>query len=338
MRGHQCAADRKAHAQAAILGGVERLKQGLDVVRQTDSAVQHADAHLVLRDESREREVAVFRWIRFHGIARVHDQVEEDLLELHAIRHGRGKVAGGEIRDGDTARNEIAAGEAEQFFETLIHTHRLERDLAAAQHGAQALDDLSGAAVLADDVREDGAKLDEVGRVLRHEALARLRIAEDAAERLAQLVREGTRERAQGGHAGKMRQLLPLQLRLRTSLLLPRDVHRDAEYSRRCVIYGGARAAAARGDPSHRAIGQDDAILRLIRTASLQRVLDRRRTHGAIVGMDASGQGGVIEWVRPARSRRTSVLRPSSRPCRSPRPNPTAPTARSPPPGSCAPR
>ena len=103
---------------------------------------------LVLRDESRERELAVFRRIRFHGIARVHDQVEEDLLELHAIRHGRGKVAGGEIRDGDTARNEIAAGEAEQFFETLIHTHRLERDLAAAQHGAQALDDLSGAAVL----------------------------------------------------------------------------------------------------------------------------------------------------------------------------------------------
>ena len=74
------------------------------------------------------------------------------------------------------------------------------------------------AAVRADDVREDGAKLGEVGRILRHEAPARLRIAEDAGERLAQLVREGTRERAQGGHAGKMRQLLPLQLRLRISL------------------------------------------------------------------------------------------------------------------------
>ena len=73
-------------------------------------------------------------------------------------------------------------------------------------------------AVGADDVREDGANFDEVGRVLRHEALARLRIAEDAAERLTQLVREGARERAQGGHARKMRQLLPLQLRLHTRL------------------------------------------------------------------------------------------------------------------------
>ena len=115
----------------------------------------------------REREDAVFRWIRFHGIAGVHDQVEEDLLELHAIRHGRRKVGGGEVRDGDAARDEIAAGEAQQFFETLVHVHRLELDLATAQHGAQALDDLSGAAIRADDVREDGANLDEVGRVLR---------------------------------------------------------------------------------------------------------------------------------------------------------------------------
>ena len=114
-----------------------------------------------------------------------------------------GKVAGRESRDGDTARNEIAAGKAEQFFETLVHAHGLERDLAAAQHGAQALDDLAGAAVLADDVREDAAKLDEVGRVLRHEALARLCVAEDAAERLAQLVCEGTRERAQRRPRGK---------------------------------------------------------------------------------------------------------------------------------------
>ena len=32
-RGHECAADRKTHAQTALLAGVERLKQGLDVVR-----------------------------------------------------------------------------------------------------------------------------------------------------------------------------------------------------------------------------------------------------------------------------------------------------------------
>ena len=133
------------------------------------------------RDESREREIAVLRRIRFHRIARIDDQVEKDLLELHAVRHDRRKVAGSEIRDGDAARNEIAAREAEQFFETLGHAHRLEHDAAAAQHRPKALDDLSGAAVRAQDVREDGANLGEVGRVLRHEAMAGLRVQEDAA-------------------------------------------------------------------------------------------------------------------------------------------------------------
>ena len=129
---------------------------------------------------------------------------------MHAIHHRRGKIAGTEIRNGDTARSEIAAGEAEQFFETLIHTYRLARDLAPTQHGAQASDDLSGAAVLADDVREDGAKLADVGRVLQHDPLARLCIGEDASQRLAQLVCERTRQRAHRGHAGKMRQFLAL--------------------------------------------------------------------------------------------------------------------------------
>src|SRR4030095_8380325 len=110
-------------------------------------------------------------------------------------RPHRGKFVGREFRDGDTAHNEIAAREAEQIFEALIHTHRLERDLAAAQHGAQALDDRYGTAVSADDVRENGANRDEVRRVLRHAPLARLCVDEDAAEWLAQLVREGTRER-----------------------------------------------------------------------------------------------------------------------------------------------
>src|SRR6188768_1447726 len=90
-----------------------------------------------------------------------------------------------------------------------------------------------------------------------------------------------------------MRQLLPLQLRLRGSLLLARDVYRDAEYSWRLVASGEAGAAAARGDPSLRAIGQDDAILRLIGAAGLQRVPDRRCPHGAIGGMHAFGQALV---------------------------------------------
>jgi hypothetical protein len=47
---------------------------------------------------------------------------------------------------------------------------------------------------------------------------------------------------------------------------------------------------AARDDPAHRAIGQDDAKLGFKRTEGFHRVLDRRRAHGAVVGMDATAE------------------------------------------------
>src|SRR4051794_16554058 len=124
MRRHQRAADRQAHAQAALLGGVERLEQPFDVVWQTDSAVQYGDAHLILLDESLECESAVARWIRLHRVARIHREVEKDLLELHTVRQRQRKVVGDEIGDGDTTRDEIAAGYTEQIFERLLHAHR----------------------------------------------------------------------------------------------------------------------------------------------------------------------------------------------------------------------
>ena len=294
-----------------LLGGVERLKQFLDVVRQPDSAVEHSDAYLVLLDASREREIAILWWIRFHGIAGVHDQVEEDLLELHAIRHGRRKIAGGEIRDGHATPNEIAVGKAKQFFENFFHAHRLELGFSAAKHGAQMLDDVSGAKIRADDVREDGLNLGEVGRIARHEALGRLRIAEDAAEWLTQLVREGTRKRVQHGHAGKVRQFFPLQQCVRAGLLLARDVHRHAEHSLAFTIDRRAWMAT-RGNPSHRTIGKDDAKLGFIRTAGRQRVPVCDLARRAIVGMDSSGQRGVIDRCARRKAEHSLVVDPDS--------------------------
>ena len=90
VRGDECPADRESHPKAARLGGVEGLEQALHIVRQADAAVEDADAQLVLRDRGREREVAVVPRIRCHRVAGVHDEVEEDLLEVHAVGHGQG--------------------------------------------------------------------------------------------------------------------------------------------------------------------------------------------------------------------------------------------------------
>src|SRR4030095_6229494 len=78
-------------------------------------------------------------------------------------------------------------------------------------------------------------------------------------------------------------------------LLLPCDVHRDTENSRRRATNGAPVTAAARGDPADSSIRQDEAKLDLIGTAGRQRALNCGRAHGAIVGMNVSGQRGVID-------------------------------------------
>jgi hypothetical protein len=192
----------------------------------------------------------------------------------------------------------------------------------------------AGARIRADDLLEYRAQLDEVGRVLGHEALARLCIDEDAAERLAQLVRERTRKRTHGGNARKVRQLLPLKLRHRAGFLLLRNVDRDAEYSRKRGAFGGVRGAAASGDPAHRAIGKNDAEFGLIIAAIRDRALDGVLAQCAVVRMDASTQRGVIDGRVRLETEESFVLYPDR--VTLPDPIPTAPVARSPRRGSSA--
>jgi hypothetical protein len=99
----------------------------LDVVRKAEAAVQHADAHLASLDGSRELQPAVPERTGRHRVARIHDQVEQHLLKLDAIRHGQRQVSGEDPRDGDAALDQIAGGEAEQFLDAVVHAHRQER-------------------------------------------------------------------------------------------------------------------------------------------------------------------------------------------------------------------
>src|SRR5690349_4070826 len=92
-----------------------------------------------------------------------------------------------------------------------------------------------------------------------------------------------------------MRELFTLQLCVRGSLLLIRDVDRDAEYPRRFAVDDERWTAAARRNPPYRAVAQDHAKLGLVVAAVRQHALDRGIAEGKIVGMHASAQRGVID-------------------------------------------
>ena len=54
-----------------------------------------------------------------HRVTCVHDQIEQNLLELHAIRHGAREVTISEIRNRYTAGHEITSRQAKQFLRNV---------------------------------------------------------------------------------------------------------------------------------------------------------------------------------------------------------------------------
>ena len=71
-----------------------------------------------------------------------------------------------------------------------------------------------------------------------------------------------------------------------------------------------SRAAAASGDPAHRAIGKNDAEFGLIIAAIRDRALDGDLAQCAVVRMDASSQRGVIDGGVRLETEESFVLDP----------------------------
>ena len=111
----------------------------------------------------------------------------------------------------------------------------------------------------------------KIGRVLREEALGRLRVAEDGGERLVQFVRQRAGELAEHGHAREMREFAAPFVQLLFRLLARRDVKGDAAHVNRFAT-AVALDAATGGDPTHPAIRENDPILLFVTPAGLLRL------------------------------------------------------------------
>ena len=100
-----------------------------------------------------------------HGVSRVEDQVEHELLELHAIARNRRQIGSQFTDHGDAPPDEVGLDEVQHLLDDLVERERLQGHLAALEHGAQPLDDLARAAVRRHDVREDGLHLGNIRAV-----------------------------------------------------------------------------------------------------------------------------------------------------------------------------
>jgi hypothetical protein len=151
------------------LGGIERLEKPVVVLgANTRSGVpdQHLDGP-GLRRARGHRDVPFSRRRRDHRIHRVHDQVEQHLLQLDRIACRRGQHGRQIDFDASPAADQFAVEQSDRRIDETVDIDRLGPCLAFFQQIAKSENDLARAIVLVNDIPEGIADLDEVGRFLR---------------------------------------------------------------------------------------------------------------------------------------------------------------------------
>src|SRR5690606_6793805 len=105
VRLHDRAADREAEAEPFLLGRVERLQRSVRFhAREAAAAVADREADPTVRAGGRrDVQIAVAALDLAHRLARVHDQLQQQLLELDRIAVQRRQLRIQAARDADPA-------------------------------------------------------------------------------------------------------------------------------------------------------------------------------------------------------------------------------------------
>ena len=125
MRFHNGTADRQSHSGSVGLGGKEWFEDTVRVLWiESCSRILDLDQHTVgvhcRLDEQ-------FPWsIRdhTHGFDAIHNQVDQDLLSLHAVGTHARKITAEISPQRYTAPNQLTAQEHSQLLNNLINVHR----------------------------------------------------------------------------------------------------------------------------------------------------------------------------------------------------------------------
>ena len=252
MRSDDGGGDGQAQAQAVGLGGEEGLEEPRELGGgDTGTGVgdRHFDGPGIRLSGTHDQASPLGRHFG-HGVHAVEDEVEQHLLQMHAVAAHREQ----HVRDFD-AQPHLAARRIRlhQDQDLVDQLRDVELDVFQAPPLEQAphvIDDLARAVVVPADVGEDGAHLLQVRRTPRQQELGGLRIAQDGPERLVQLVRQTRRQLGHGGHATGMGQL-GLQLQhFGFGPLAGGDVDDDGQDERPVVAREPGSARFQRGTPS----------------------------------------------------------------------------------------
>src|SRR6185369_10358745 len=168
---------------------------------------------------------AVTRLVVAHGVAGVENQVQHDLLQLHAIAPYQWKPRRQTSGHRDSAAKQVATKDLDDVVD-----HVVQRELPGVvppigKPAAKFAQHASGTPAVGDDICEDDINFGAVvSAAARAETPGSLGVPKDRRERLTELVRQRRRQHAHRHDATGMRELLAHAKRLGLLVLSPADV------------------------------------------------------------------------------------------------------------------
>ncbi len=202
-------ADGQADAHAVRLRGHEGLEELLgDLWGDAGSGIRHAHLDQALGGERPRGDGQVAPGDILHGLDRVADQVEQDLLHLDPDRHHEGRVRVEVEADAHALLLGADEGEGARFLDQLGQALDVPLALAARHEIPQVPDHLPGSQGLVGSLVHRVGEQGHLGTFhAPEEAAAAFQVARDRRQRLVDLVGQGRCHLAEGGEARHVHQL-----------------------------------------------------------------------------------------------------------------------------------
>ena len=143
---------------------------------------------------------------RVHRLAGVDDQIDDDLLQLHAIGTDlSAKRAQLDCRI-DPVLDQFKADQAQGLADDVVERFIAAQRVALARQGQNAAGDLAGSMGAGDDPLQCLVCFDQIGLRAAQPVTAGFAAAADRRQRLIDFMGDGRSQFTQGGHAGDMGQ------------------------------------------------------------------------------------------------------------------------------------
>src|ERR1051325_6522114 len=121
MRRYDVSADKEAHAHAVIFGGVERIENALEAVgRNAGAAIDDRYGEHFFFPSRADAQHSIMRVDSGHGVGGVDDQIDQNLLELHANPQNLRQPLAWIGFDDDALLVEVEPHQAQHFRHKLV--------------------------------------------------------------------------------------------------------------------------------------------------------------------------------------------------------------------------